>query len=557
MAGKVSGSFGYPGIKAELSAERKSSSKNKQKTHVVASTMRVERYYSSVREDQSDLSSDAFELLDNRDYIGFFKACGPNYIRSIRRAQEVTAIFTFTSESDEMARSFAASLVVEGFGQSGSAGYSNGSSMTSISSSLTIKILGFGLGLNQEGSETLVASSLEEYNRVMKFAFKSMTQDGGNGQTGMVYGIELVPWVDNTAFQVASKLLQADIYVPMARSLIPKKIPIPNSTPAKFRCKEPSYQIDKHGYCCADDQMYDPNPTAPPASAPLPTVPPASPPLPNAATIAVVSKPADQLICRPLRSLDPSMLKNNMANNGEFVALLDSVVRSKLNTLFTLEKCISAVRSFPTKYDYHILKSMDTVKYDASIEAEFSVAELRMAIDPTGDFSLVNHMASELDEFMDMYYSPCLAALFGTHIGTSPDTDPKYFMSESWYNHDACTKLSCLADNMRWDRSSGGTCVASLLTGSEAPVVDVPPVGGIEKCTQDIDDVTGDETCKYDAALLKEYATRVNECWEGQGSSGTVPVYIMDHFCMPQLSGELADGERIKEIKLMQTTCGA
>ena len=80
MSGKVSGWFGYWGIKAELSAERKSTSKHTTKTHVVSSPMRIEHYYSSVKEDQSDLSSDAFELLDNKDYIGFFKACGPNYI---------------------------------------------------------------------------------------------------------------------------------------------------------------------------------------------------------------------------------------------------------------------------------------------------------------------------------------------------------------------------------------------------------------------------------------------------------------------------------------------
>ena len=37
-----------------------------------------------------------------------------------------------------------------------------------VTSSLEIKIIGFGLGLSQEGSETLVATSLQEYNEVMK-----------------------------------------------------------------------------------------------------------------------------------------------------------------------------------------------------------------------------------------------------------------------------------------------------------------------------------------------------------------------------------------------------
>ena len=59
--------------------------------------MRIERYYSSVREDVTPLSNDARTLIEQQDYIGFFKACGPAYVRGIRRAQEVSAIFIFKS----------------------------------------------------------------------------------------------------------------------------------------------------------------------------------------------------------------------------------------------------------------------------------------------------------------------------------------------------------------------------------------------------------------------------------------------------------------------------
>ena len=143
------------------------------------------------------------------------------------------------------------------------------------------------------------------------------------------------------------------------------------------------------------------------------------------------------MICKRTRYLDPTIMKHNIANNGEFVALLDSTVRYKLNTMFTLEKCVTAVRSFPEKYCKYILKSQGTVNYDAAIEIDYTVAELKMALDPKNDYSLVKHMAGELNEFMDMYYEPCLAALFGTNIGNDSDTDPKSFMAKSWYNHDS------------------------------------------------------------------------------------------------------------------------
>jgi hypothetical protein len=48
----------------------------------------------------------------------------------------------------------------------------------------------------------------------------------------------------------------------------------------------------------------------------------------------------------------------------------------------------------------------------------------------------------------------------------------------------------------------------------------------------------------------------VSECWAGQGSGAMVPVYLMDHFCMPQLSGGKADQTRIDEIVTMQGRCG-
>jgi len=259
MQGKVSGSFGYYGIKAEFNAEASSNSKFEKTKHIVTATMRIERYYSSVKEEKSDLSPDALELLTSKDYVGFFKACGPNYVRGIRRAQEVTAIFSFEAQSNEKARAFASDLQVSGYGSSLDAEFSYDSKYKSMSESLSIKILGFGLGLNEQGSDTLVASSLEEFNNVMKFAFQSMTQSENSAHIGMVYGIEVVPWVDNTSFQVAAKIEDQVLIVPMPRSVIPKAFPAKVADKGakfintienrdKFKCKAPDYEIDKFGY---------------------------------------------------------------------------------------------------------------------------------------------------------------------------------------------------------------------------------------------------------------------------------------------------------------------
>jgi len=230
-------------------------------------------------------------------------------------------------------------------------------------------------------------------------------------------------------------------------------------------------------------------------------------------------------------------------------ARLDTIVRARLNHLFTLEKCVASVNSFQERFDYYILKSQDTVKYDASIEGNFTLKQLKMALDPLNDYSLVKHMGNELDEFIEMFYEPCIAALFGANIGLSPDTEPKYFMAYGWMSHNACSKLSCLNDNTRWNRD-GSDCIASIITGSKAPLYDST---SDEECKKD-DEVNSDdefEVCKYKSADLEIFQNDVNSCWGTQ----TVPYYLMEHFCMPEITGAIVSEDIQVELEHKASQC--
>lgn len=117
LGGDLSNTFGYPEVKAEIQKKttayetRSTSSKTpSSKPYFIIATMRIERYYSSVREELSTLSEDAMKLLDREDYVGFFKSCGASYIWSIRRAQEVTAIFSFVSANKATSVEFASKV---------------------------------------------------------------------------------------------------------------------------------------------------------------------------------------------------------------------------------------------------------------------------------------------------------------------------------------------------------------------------------------------------------------------------------------------------------------
>ncbi len=519
------------------------SSKSQTKVYSLAATMRIERYYSSVREEISPLSADANTLLANQDYVGFFKACGPNYVRSIRRAQEVTAIFQFKSSSRAMAQEWSSTAMAGGgmvTGVVNAFGYSYSSSLgkskfASINSELTIKIIGFGLGLTQEGSETMVATTMDEFTSVMKFSFNSMTRAEQSFRIGMVYGIEVVPWVHNTKFQLAAKLAAENLEIPLPRSLIPKaflksgsshidsKFQIANHE--HFTCKNTSFKVDKFGFCCEAEQLYN---------------------IQTKTYRSIATAEPTNDVCKPLRSVDKAVLKDNMVNNGEFVSRLEAAFRYKLVQIGQIEKCLSSISAIPEKYYFHYLRAKDTVKYSTVAPVRPALLHVKMAVDPKGDYGLVKHMALELDEWVEQFYTPCLGALFGMNEATVPDTDVSYFMVNPWYSHDECMKLSCLSVNMQWDREKGG-CIPSLITGLSSST-DKPYNGDdkdIEYCARSGlpagDGSSEDyEGCKNPQAGFK--ASRDNlytDCWEGLAATGIGMMgsisFLIENYCNPQL----------------------
>merc|ERR1712238_473997 len=165
------------------------------------------------------------------------------------------------------------------------------------------------------------------------------------------------------------------------------------------------------------------------------------------------------------------------------------------------------------------------------------------ALDPGKDYGLLQSLGNELDEFVEMYYSPCIAALFGTNIGSNPDVEPQYFLAYGWLTHDACAHLSCLADNMRWDRRLGG-CTAGTITGTE---ITFGAEDDLDHCAKDDSPLYAGvvERCKHKEVELAVFQDKANDCWE---SAGTVPYYIMNHFCMPQLTGNVAEQILITEL---------
>ncbi len=490
--------------------------------HFIMAMMKIERYYSSLKEDRSPITPNALTVIDRQDYVTFFKACGPNFVRGIRRAQEVTAIFRYESNSEEASSEYA-QLVGKNYGYNRD--QFNDPRFISINQSLSISIKAYGLGLTEQGSESLVARTLEDFNKVMRFAYNQLTKSPFANHVGMVYGIEVAPWAEHVEFQVASRLSDEAIDIPLPKSLIPLAILLSTATAGtvfandeatrlQFTCKESTYSIDKYGYCCEPSDLYDYN------------------------TGAYSPLNPELRVCRPIRSLDVSVIKDNVVANGEFVARLDSTLRYKMNMMSVLERCISAVNAIPTTQNHFFLKSQDSVKYDKSLDNVFTVFDMKMSIDPFDDFGVLLQIAKEVDEYVEMYYSPCLAAIFGTNIGTSSTTEPSYFKAYPWYTHSECNDVSCLVFGNRWDRENGG-CTPGIINGDRGYT------------TNNCDDETSDtckcardenNDCKTKTSEVSSYTEKLKTCWTNVLPSGQVS-YFVEHFCMPSVTNKALDEE--------------
>lgn len=519
---KLGHSFGYAFVKAILKDPTPNT--ESQKHHIVAS-MRIERYYSSIKEELSEISPAALELLATQDYAGFFKSCGTNYVRGINRAQEVISVLSFQSLSKD--QSTALADAVSGSGQD------DDPSLKPLIQNMKINIKGYGLGLGAEGSEALLATTLAEFREVMKFAFRSMTTTKDAVHYGMIYGMEVIPWANNVKFQVAAGLQDAPIEVPLARSLIPTAYLIsdpdsdtqfnPNLHQRQdFKCSASTYVMDKLGYCCESGELYN-----------------------FEQNIYDASNPESR-VCTPVRVVDTIMARENLMTNGEFVARLGKALRYKTDQLSLMTQCTSAVRSIPERHDFTLVKAQGDHRGTSS-DLMYTVFDLKVALDPFGDYGIVKQMSKELDEYVEMFYTPCLSALYGIGQKQLSSIDASYFfLAYPWHSHNACTKLACLGNGMRWDRNVGG-CVPGLMAGASAGNYTTDTSETL--CQKDMNNQSGEtETCKHNSAELAAYQQKVQKCLKGHPSIGRVD-YFLEHYCLPQLSDKKLNDRAAYEIK--------
>ncbi len=250
--------------------------------------------------------------------------------------------------------------------------------------------------------------------------------------------------------------------------------------------------------------------------------------------------PETDLRCRPTESFQTITVKENLMTNAEFLSRMDIAIRHREAQLASLQSCISATKYFPESDNYYILKSMN---YDgtnnSAEEKEFTVAELKAAIDPFNDYSFYLHIASELDEYISTYVSSCMRAL---HLGSDShaDTDHDYLLQNNWANLPQCSDTTCLDVDARWSRKATKGCVAGWMTGNLAPSFDTDD----SECYKSMTSFTSSNNneCQYKTSDLNAYLTKAQSCWNNIATLSTKSIsYFTTHFCNPRSTGNVLE----------------
>ena len=523
--------------------------------YTVVVSMRTEIFMTSSNYEETKITVHAQNLLRNKEYVNFFRTCGPNYVYSVHRAQEVTAIFQYEAANKYHAQRFADAMKRYVYGNRGKfrregsrEGYLDGFNVdldfddSLIQKTLTIDITAYGLGLNVDGSNSLVATNLDEFNDVMKFAYESMTKRPMDGnlmaEKGSLYEVEVVPWSDHPGFFDMVQFDYNKIRIPTPRVMIENAVlEHIGGGQVSTSCSVASLKSDSFGKCCLPNEMV------------------------NEVLVNEMGHTLPARRCNPKTYLSPLVMKDNLETNAEFIAWISEVARNKVQNLSHLGKCVNALRALPDRFDYHFVQASDQATFDEDVDMTFTVKELKTALDPAGDLSIINMVGDENDEYFEMFYEPCMQALYGTNLGMTKDTDPKYFMAQPWYNIEECSRASCMKPNMAWDRIKGGKCVNGLMRRVNA--TDFIPMHSDSNCAKKLDPLTGEMTCKHGYTPEANLVMQMDNCRKtlprGKDSRGRSIVlsmeYLLVYFCMPRVSSEKADNLRMDEVDYRLETC--
>mmetsp|Transcript_37412 Transcript_37412/g.87253 ORF Transcript_37412/g.87253 Transcript_37412/m.87253 type:complete len:559 (-) Transcript_37412:188-1864(-) len=199
----------YEGVKADMEEAAKEKATENGYTHNVFGHLVVHRYYKTLDGSKAELQDQVAAMLQRSDWLGMVMICGPHYVRGIRRQSEVVFTISYTTATSDPDEDYNNVIMTSmdsmslDYGNDPETGMNseypgkrsqlNNVKLDSYASKdrTTITVRGYGLNLS---SGSFVGTSVESYASAMSAAFLMMT---GSPNTGVVFSIEIVPWINN------------------------------------------------------------------------------------------------------------------------------------------------------------------------------------------------------------------------------------------------------------------------------------------------------------------------------------------------------------------------
>lgn len=427
------------------------------KAHVTFAVMKSDRYYTSIDEAEVALIAPAVQLLARGNPVQFFQACGPNYIRSIRRNTEVMSIFVYGTMSvdtdSSMDMKITAMVSNPGGGSVNRAKHSRSEKRNSSASGLVIKILASGLSFaaTQHAAEnggSLVARNLKDFKNVMDTCFKSM-QDP---YAGFVKSVELVPWTSNAAFMNVLRIDQ-----PMSRTLYGCYYNEAGETVNQFGETEDCF--DGSDGTPATTCGYDAN----------------------------MRELFNENLCQVTGTEDAlhkDIRRFNLISNAEFIARLEDRLRHDLEQMQTHRNCIQDLMSFlPEYYEQdllnhkrpgaglgfsgpqmqvktllHMLIVGNAIEIPASASA-YKGSWVGTGVQDENNFIYMRRLVLFTD-YLEGYLEPCMLALGETTYGVSMGAMQLYH----WTAVSECNRIMCTLPN---SLMVNGACIRPTFTSAQ------------------------------------------------------------------------------------------
>lgn len=367
---------------------------------------------------------------------------------------------------------------------------------------MTITILGYGLSMMQENSGSLVAKTFEEYEAAMAFGFESMK----NTKTGVVKGVEVHPWTANVSFYANAKLdvvvEKEECYSLTTRMCAGKKCKLGSAyTDCTATCYYLTTAGEHEAFDCRDGRCSfadDPNEcldsdgnaeneafTYEVDDTPTACV---NDEYKNYAifdnsfretdiTTTVKDNCDDDATTynRLVIEFPPNLKSIIFAENAEFIATTDSIVRQMFTLLELLSQCAGMLNAMPddSLKLYWVLNqrmpialnTYDTVNIDdhnspgryfigPTYRSPLSANGLKAALNgydssQTDEFKQYLY-GREVNKFLDYingYYEPCLTSLSGDDLDFSGGA----IFTTHWVQQPNCAKPLCLLKGTYWD----------------------------------------------------------------------------------------------------------